>query len=239
MNQAILRNRLRKAAGFLAAQTGFLLLRWVFAASGGKREGMDLFSQWRFTAGIRIDALSFLNVLHLFVLSVRARNALHRKLGADRIELLIRRGIQKSALRESLIAICGIALSEVFMTGEAILIGRLFHAEQIAPQWEVYLPMQLSFWWTEVTGVLIMDILLCGFSGEASNVIMVFVLLLMMGAAYVKIRWVPLFASSYDLLVQAGWVQQGTIPAECWALLLETCLLWLLWMCIRRRNDIL
>ena len=225
----------RRAAGLFAVQVAFLLVRGLFLTSGSEP---GFFCRWRFSAGTGPEIRSLLNVLHFFIVTVLMGNTLHFRLGKDRVEILLRRGMKKSVFRESLQLMCGMLMLEALMTSLAFLLSGLYAEDQPIMDWRCYLPLQLSFWGAEVINVFVMDLLLCIMSSGAAMVVAVLFLSLQMGAAHAKMTFSPLFASTYDLVSVAGSGQGSSAANYMWMIFVEVLVLWIIWLILRSRSDI-
>ena len=228
----------RRAAGLFAVQVAFLLVRGYFSASGDVGEP-DFFCRWRFSVGIGPEMRSFLNVLHFFIVTVLIGNILHFRLGKDRVEILLRRGMKKSVFRESLQLMCGMLMLEALMTILAILLSGLYAEDQPIMDWACYLPIQISFWGAEVINALVIDLLLCIMSSGAAMVAAVLFLSVQMGAAHAKMTFNPLFASAYDLVISSGSGKGIPSANYMWMIVGEVSVLWIIWLILRLRSDII
>lgn len=222
-----------------AVQIAFLAARWYFSVSGGIEEDLELFSQWRFSIGDNPGMLSALNIVHHFIVTAILANQLHQGLGANKTELILRHGMGHSLLKEISLVILEAAAIEACMTGLAVAMSWCLRIGQYSPKWEVYLPLQLSFLGAEIIHLVAMETMLCYTSSEIANIVLTFWITMETGAAYIGIKWSPVYASAYELGSNCGMNGSILTAVGVKVILMEVGFSFMLWLLIRIGSDIL
>jgi hypothetical protein len=222
-----------------AVQIAFLAARWYFSVSGGIEEDLELFSQWRFSIGDNPGMLSALNIVHHFIVTAILANQLHQGLGANKTELILRHGMGHSLLKEISLVILEAAAIEACMTGLAVAMSWCLRIGQYSPKWEVYLPLQLSFLGAEIIHLVAMETMLCYTSSEIANIVLTFWITMETGAAYIGIKWSPVYVSAYELGSNCGMNGSILTAVGVKVILMEVGFCFMLWLLIRIGSDIL